>query len=64
MLRYEGGFRITIPGDAFESAEVLRNTFPVDPANGRIPIDVPIQGTIYEVTRRQAEELQEMGTKR
>jgi len=63
MLRYEGGFRITIPGDAFERAEILRNTFPVDPGNGRIPIDVPIQGTIYELTRRQAEELLEIGTK-
>lgn len=64
MLRYEGGFRITIPGDAFERAEILRNTFPVDPGNGRIPIDVPIQGTIFELTRRQAEELLEIGTKR
>ena len=64
MLRYEGGFRITIPGDAFERAEILRNTFPVDPSNGRIPIDVPIQGTIYELTRRQAEELLEIGTRR
>lgn len=63
MLRYEGGFRITIPGDAFERAEILRNTFPVDPGNGRIPIDVPIQGTIFEVSRRQAEELLEIGTK-
>jgi len=64
MLRYEGGFRITIPGDAFERAEVLRNAFPVDPGNGRIPIDVPIQGTIYEITRRQAEELLDIVTKR
>lgn len=64
MLRYEGGFRITIPGDAFERSEVLRNAFPADPDNGRIPLDVPLQGTIYEVTRRQAEELLEIGTRR
>ncbi|QJE98590.1 hypothetical protein [Luteolibacter luteus] len=63
MLRYEGDFRITIPGDAFERVEVLRSTFPADASTGRIPIDVPIQGTIYEVTRRQAEELLEIGTK-
>ena len=64
MLRYEGGFRITIPGDAFDRAEVLRNTFPADPDNGRIPLDVPIQGTIHEITRRQAEEILEIGTRR
>lgn len=63
MLRYDGGFRITIPGDAFDRAEVLRNAFPVDPGNGRIPLDVPVQGTVFDLSRRQAEELLELGTK-
>jgi hypothetical protein len=63
-LRCEGGVRITIPGDAFDRAAVLRETFPVDPSNGRIAIDVPVQGTLFEVTRRQADELRELGTRR
>jgi hypothetical protein len=36
----------------------------VDPSNGRIAIDVPLQGTLFEVTRRQADELRELGTRR
>jgi hypothetical protein len=58
------GLRITIPGDAFDRSEVLRETFPVDPGNGRIAMDVPLQGTLYELTRRQAEELLDLGTRR
>ena len=61
MLRYDGGFRISIPGDAFDRAEVLRNAFPVDPGNGRIPIDVPVQGTIFDLSSRQAQELLKLG---
>lgn len=63
-IRYDGGFRISIPGDAFDSTEVLRQAYPVDPGNGRIAFDVPVQGTIYEVTGRQAEELLNLGSKR
>jgi hypothetical protein len=63
-IRYDGGFRISIPGDAFDATEVLRQAFPVDPGNGRIAFDVPVQGTIYEVTSRQAEELLNLGAKR
>jgi len=63
-LRYDGGFRISIPGDAFDTAEVLRQTFAVDPGNGRIAMDVPVQGTIYELTGRQAEELLDLGSKK
>jgi len=63
-IRYDGGFRISIPGDAFDSTEVLRQTYPVDPGNGRIAFDVPVQGTIYEVTGRQADELLNLGSKR
>ncbi len=58
------GLRITIPGNAFDRSEVLRETFPVDPGNGRIAIDVPLQGTLFEITRRQAEELKKLGERR
>jgi hypothetical protein len=63
-IRYDGGFRISIPGDAFDATEVLRQAFPVDPGNGRIAFDVPVQGTIYEATARQAEELLNLGARR
>jgi hypothetical protein len=63
-IRYEGGFRISIPGDAFDTSEVLRQAFPVDPGNGRISFDVPLQGTIYELTQRQADEIQALSEKR
>ena len=63
-IRYEGGFRISIPGDAFDTSEVLRQSYPVDPGNGRISLDVPLQGTIYELTQRQAEDVQALSEKR
>lgn len=60
-LRYEGEFRITIPADAFERAPRLVQQFPVDPTLGRIPLMVPIEGTLYEVTLKQAEDLYQQG---
>ena len=57
MLRYEGDLRITVPGDAFENTPRLRATYPVDPESGRIPIQVPLKGNIYEITHEQAEEI-------
>ncbi|MEM1084756.1 MAG: hypothetical protein AAGI48_11660 [Verrucomicrobiota bacterium] len=56
-LIFEGGFRITIPGDAFERSRALRERYPVDQATGRIGIDVPLSGTLPELTLRQAEEI-------
>ena len=56
--------RITIPGDAFDRNLLLRETFPVDPGTGRIALDVPLDGTIYELTRRQAEEINKLTEKR
>lgn len=56
-LRYEGQFRITLPPDAFERAPRLVQQFPVDPVTNRIPMQVPLQGNLYELTLKQAEEL-------
>lgn len=58
------GLRITVPGNAFDRSEILRETFPVDPSNGRIAIDVPLQGTLFELTRRQSEELKRLGERK
>lgn len=56
MLRYEGLFVIAIPRDSFERAPRLQEMYPLDTASGRVPIRVPIEGNIYEVTLKQAED--------
>lgn len=61
MLRYEGVFRITLPADAFERAPRLIQEFPVDKNVGRIPIMVPIEGNLYELTLKQAEDIYQHG---
>jgi hypothetical protein len=57
MLRYEGAVVITIPGDAFERASRLQALYPVDRSTGRIAMRVPIEGSIYEITLKQAEDV-------
>lgn len=56
-LRYEGKLHITIAADAFERAPRLQARFPVDPATGRIALDVPLKGTLYDMTFDLGEEL-------
>ncbi|BCU77681.1 hypothetical protein [Luteolibacter sp. LG18] len=63
-LRYEGAFQISIPGDSFTRAPDLRSLYPADPATNRITIDVPIEGSIYEVTLKQAEDIYVKGRRR
>ncbi len=60
-LRYEGSLRITIPPDAFERAPKLAQQFPVDPNINRIPIQVPLDGSLYELTLKQAEDIYQQG---
>ena len=57
MLRYDGMFRISIPGDAFDRAARLRQLYPVDGGTGRIFMRVPIEGHLYELTLKQAEDI-------
>ena len=57
MLRYEGAFQITLLPDAFERAPKLVEQYPVDSATRRIPMVVPIEGNLYEITLKQAEEV-------
>lgn len=61
MLRYEGMLRITIPKDAFERGRELQTRYPVDSTTGRIPLAVPINGALYELTLKQAEDIYEQG---
>lgn len=62
-LRYQGLFRITLPADAFERAPKLAAQFPVDPNIGRIPLMVPIEGSLYEITLTQAEDIYQQGAR-
>lgn len=61
MLRYEGLLRITLPADAFERAPRLIQEYPVDGNLGRIPLMVPIEGNLYELTLKQAEDIYQHG---
>lgn len=61
MLRYEGGLRITLQPDAFERATRLNEIYPADPVTGRIPMQVPISGHLYELTLSQAEDIYQQG---
>lgn len=54
-LRFSGSFRISILPDAFARAPRLLAEFPVDPALGRIPMVVPLEGAISQLTVPQAE---------
>lgn len=63
MLRYEGAVRITLPEDAFERAPRLQEIYPPDPVSGRIPMRVPIEGHLYELTLRQAEDIYQQGSR-
>ncbi|MGB1130748.1 MAG: hypothetical protein ACPG4K_11910, partial [Haloferula sp.] len=58
---FEGGVRMMIPGDAFERSRVLRERFPVDQATGQIGIDVPLEGTLNQLTTGLAEEILRLG---
>ncbi len=63
-LRYEGSFTCTLQADAFERAPQLIVLYPVDPKLGRIPLKIPIEGSLYELTFKQAEDLYEKGRRK
>ncbi len=58
---YDGQFKLTLAPDAFQRAPKLAAEYPVDPASNRIPVMVPIQGTIFEITLKQKERIYENG---
>lgn len=60
-LLYHGLFTITLPPDAFERAPKLAESLPVDAKSGRIPLMVPIEGNLSEITLKQAEDLYQQG---
>ncbi|WAC19199.1 hypothetical protein OVA24_18385 [Luteolibacter sp. SL250] len=60
-LRYEGELEITVRPDAFDQAPLLKAAHPVDEGSGRIPLHVPVSGTLDLVTFAQAEEIYAKG---
>lgn len=56
-LRYEGEFEVTIRSDSFERSEKLHAEFPKNEKTGRIHLKVPIEGSLYDVTLKQAEDI-------
>jgi hypothetical protein len=56
-LLFDGELEISIPSDAFERSSILRERHPVDQTTGRIKFDVPLKGTLSELTLSQAEVL-------
>lgn len=60
VLRYEGMLRVSIPGDAFEMAQRLSKLYPSNPADGRIYLQVPLEGNLYELTLKQAEDIYQL----
>lgn len=54
-LRYQGTLTVTIRADAFDQVPELRTAFPVDAKTGRIPLLVPIDGTLNLISFAQAE---------
>lgn len=60
-LRYEGAFNITLLSNAFERTPKLSAQYPLDPVTKRISVAVPIEGSIYEITLKQAEEIYQQG---
>lgn len=62
-LRYEGEFTVWLPKEAFARAPQLAEKFPVDTKTSRIPVKVPVDGVLYDITIGQAEEIYKMGTR-
>ncbi|QTN31279.1 hypothetical protein HZ994_02695 [Akkermansiaceae bacterium] len=61
--RYEGMFTISLPRDSFVRAPQLQQMYPGNGANGRVVMDVPIEGVLYDLTLKQANEIYEKGAR-
>ena len=62
-LRYDGSFEISLPPDVFEKAPKLAEAYPLRDATGRVLMRVPLEGVLYDLTLKQAEEIYEKGAR-
>lgn len=58
-FRYNGDFVLVLPGDVFVRAPELEEKYPA--VNGKIFLDVPVQGFLHELTQRQSNQIYELG---
>jgi len=61
--RYAGKFTMTVKKDAFLRAPKLMEIYPASEVIGRIPIEVPLEGVLYDLTIKQADEIYKKGTR-
>lgn len=61
MLRYEGRMVASLQPDVFDRSPELRGLFPTDAATKRLNLEVPLQGALFELTKKQSEELYRRG---
>lgn len=57
--RYVGDFVLVLPGGVFDRAPNLEEKFPE--VNGKVFLDVPINGYLHELTKEQSDEIYELG---
>lgn len=62
-LRYEGAFEISLPKASFDKSPNLAAAYPKRDPNGRILMNVPLEGTLYDLTLGQADEIYEKGAR-
>jgi hypothetical protein len=62
-MRYEGIFQISLSKDAFDRAPGLAEAYPTRDATGRIIMEVPLEGVLYELTLKQSDEIYEKGAR-
>jgi hypothetical protein len=61
--RYEGLFELSLPKETFEKAPKLGEIYPAREADGRILMEVPLSGVLYDLTLGQADEIYEKGAR-
>jgi len=61
--RYEGQLQISLMKTAFDRAPELAGMYPVSSESGRVVLEVPIKGLLYELTADLAKELYEKGAR-
>lgn len=62
-LHYEGGFEISLPKEVIEKAPRLAEAYPLRDPTGRVLMRVPLEGTLYDLTLKQADEIYKLGAR-
>ncbi len=62
-MRYDGLFTLALPKEAFSRAPRLAERYPQNEDSGRVNVEVPLSGVLYELTLKQAEEIYDQGAR-